>query len=242
MIFQQILNEESGCLSYLIGCGEAGKALVVDPGRDRVPEYLRLAAQEGPHDQPHPRDAHARRPHLGQSRPGRRDAGADPRSPGRRRRLRAPGRERRRRAPDRQRRASRSPTRRATRPTRSAVIGVGPVPWRGAVVRADGRHPVRRLRRTPGSRRRPRGGGRLGESAARAAAARRQRRGLSGPRRRLGVRQGDVGQVGLDDRLRAPLQPGAPASRPPGVRRLPHEGSAAEAAPRSRRSSARTRG
>ena len=33
MIFQQILNEESGCLSYLIGCGEAGKALVVDPGR-----------------------------------------------------------------------------------------------------------------------------------------------------------------------------------------------------------------
>src|SRR5206468_3307059 len=47
MIFQQILNEESGCLSYLIGCTEAGRALVVDPGRDRVPEYLRLAAQKG---------------------------------------------------------------------------------------------------------------------------------------------------------------------------------------------------
>jgi glyoxylase-like metal-dependent hydrolase (beta-lactamase superfamily II)/rhodanese-related sulfurtransferase len=47
MIFQQILNEESGCLSYLIGCGEAGKAMVVDPGRDRVPEYLRLAAKKG---------------------------------------------------------------------------------------------------------------------------------------------------------------------------------------------------
>src|SRR6266571_4541490 len=47
MIFQQILNEESGCLSYLIGCGEAGRALVVDPGRDRVPEYLRLAAKKG---------------------------------------------------------------------------------------------------------------------------------------------------------------------------------------------------
>src|SRR5438093_8471577 len=46
MIFQQILNEESGCLSYLIGCGEAGKALVVDPGRDRVPEYLCLAAKK----------------------------------------------------------------------------------------------------------------------------------------------------------------------------------------------------
>src|SRR4029434_7636948 len=46
MIFQQILNEESGCLSYLIGCSEAGRALVVDPGRDRVPEYLRLAAKK----------------------------------------------------------------------------------------------------------------------------------------------------------------------------------------------------
>jgi hydroxyacylglutathione hydrolase len=47
MIFQQILNEESGCLSYLIGCSEAGRALVVDPGRDRVAEYIRLAAKKG---------------------------------------------------------------------------------------------------------------------------------------------------------------------------------------------------
>src|SRR6267143_3511877 len=47
MIFQQILNEESGCLSYLIGCSEAGRALIVDPGRDRVHEYLRLAAKKG---------------------------------------------------------------------------------------------------------------------------------------------------------------------------------------------------
>jgi glyoxylase-like metal-dependent hydrolase (beta-lactamase superfamily II) len=47
MIFQQLLNEESGCLSYLIGCGQAGEAVVVDPGRDRVDEYLRLAARKG---------------------------------------------------------------------------------------------------------------------------------------------------------------------------------------------------
>ena len=47
MIFQQILNEESGCLSYLIGCGQAGRAIVVDPGRDRVHEYLRLARRRG---------------------------------------------------------------------------------------------------------------------------------------------------------------------------------------------------
>jgi hydroxyacylglutathione hydrolase len=47
MIFQQILNEESGCLSYLIGCGQAGRAIIVDPGRDRVHEYLRLARRRG---------------------------------------------------------------------------------------------------------------------------------------------------------------------------------------------------
>src|SRR5919198_2347172 len=47
MIFQQLANEESGCLSYLIGCGEAGQAIVVDPGRDRVNEYLRFARKKG---------------------------------------------------------------------------------------------------------------------------------------------------------------------------------------------------
>jgi glyoxylase-like metal-dependent hydrolase (beta-lactamase superfamily II)/rhodanese-related sulfurtransferase/TusA-related sulfurtransferase len=47
MIFQQFVNEDSGCLSYLIGCGEAGQAIVVDPGRDRVNEYLRLARKKG---------------------------------------------------------------------------------------------------------------------------------------------------------------------------------------------------
>src|SRR2546425_539050 len=47
MIFQQILNEESGCLSYLVGCGQAGRAVIIDPGRDRVHEYLRLARRRG---------------------------------------------------------------------------------------------------------------------------------------------------------------------------------------------------
>jgi len=47
MIFQQILNEESGCLSYLVGCGRAGEAVIVDPGRDRVHDYLRLAGRKG---------------------------------------------------------------------------------------------------------------------------------------------------------------------------------------------------
>src|ERR1051326_5483370 len=47
MIFQQLLNEESGCLSYLIGCTQAGQAIVVDPGRDRVAEYLGIARKKG---------------------------------------------------------------------------------------------------------------------------------------------------------------------------------------------------
>jgi hydroxyacylglutathione hydrolase len=47
MIFQQVVNEESGCLSYVIGCAEAGQAIVVDPGRDRVHEYLRFARKKG---------------------------------------------------------------------------------------------------------------------------------------------------------------------------------------------------
>ena len=47
MIFHQLANEESGCLSYLIGCGDAGQAIVVDPGRDRVNEYLRFARKKG---------------------------------------------------------------------------------------------------------------------------------------------------------------------------------------------------
>src|SRR5437667_413645 len=47
MIFHQLINEDSGCLSYLIGCGEAGEAAVVDPGRDRVDEYVRLARKKG---------------------------------------------------------------------------------------------------------------------------------------------------------------------------------------------------
>ena len=47
MIFQQILNEETGCLSYLIGCSEAGHAVVVDPGRDRIDDYVALARRKG---------------------------------------------------------------------------------------------------------------------------------------------------------------------------------------------------
>ena len=47
VIFQQILNEESGCLSYLIGCSQAGHAAIVDPARDRVDDYVAMARRKG---------------------------------------------------------------------------------------------------------------------------------------------------------------------------------------------------
>jgi hydroxyacylglutathione hydrolase len=47
MIFQQLVNDEAGCLSYLVGCERSGVALVVDPGRDRVSDYLTLARRRG---------------------------------------------------------------------------------------------------------------------------------------------------------------------------------------------------
>jgi hydroxyacylglutathione hydrolase len=47
VIFQQLLNEEAGCLSYLIGCSQAGQAFVVDPARDRVDDYVALARRKG---------------------------------------------------------------------------------------------------------------------------------------------------------------------------------------------------
>jgi glyoxylase-like metal-dependent hydrolase (beta-lactamase superfamily II)/rhodanese-related sulfurtransferase len=47
MIFQQLVNEDAGCLSYLIGCSQAGGAVVIDPARDRIDEYLRFARKKG---------------------------------------------------------------------------------------------------------------------------------------------------------------------------------------------------
>jgi hydroxyacylglutathione hydrolase len=47
MIFQQLINEEAGCLSYLIGCSRAGAAAIVDPGRDRLDDYVALARRKG---------------------------------------------------------------------------------------------------------------------------------------------------------------------------------------------------
>jgi hydroxyacylglutathione hydrolase len=47
MIFQQLVNEDAGCITYLIGCSQAGEAVVVDPGRDRVDDYVAWARRKG---------------------------------------------------------------------------------------------------------------------------------------------------------------------------------------------------
>ena len=46
MIFLQILEEQMGCATYLVGCGSNGTCAVVDPRADPEP-YLRAAADRG---------------------------------------------------------------------------------------------------------------------------------------------------------------------------------------------------
>jgi hydroxyacylglutathione hydrolase len=47
LFFRQLLNDESACASYLLGCKSRGKLAVVDPHSDRVDEYVALADAEG---------------------------------------------------------------------------------------------------------------------------------------------------------------------------------------------------
>jgi glyoxylase-like metal-dependent hydrolase (beta-lactamase superfamily II)/rhodanese-related sulfurtransferase len=47
MIFKVLANEASGCLTYLLGCQQAGLAAVVDPARTDVDRYVEMAAGLG---------------------------------------------------------------------------------------------------------------------------------------------------------------------------------------------------
>jgi glyoxylase-like metal-dependent hydrolase (beta-lactamase superfamily II) len=47
MYFRQILNDETACASYLLGCKSKGQLAVVDPHVDRVDEYVALAEAQG---------------------------------------------------------------------------------------------------------------------------------------------------------------------------------------------------
>lgn len=47
MYFRQLLNEASGCASYLLGCKTVGEFAVIDPHADLVAEYISRTETEG---------------------------------------------------------------------------------------------------------------------------------------------------------------------------------------------------
>jgi hydroxyacylglutathione hydrolase len=47
LFFRQLLNDESACASYLLGCKSRGQLAVVDPHVDLVDEYIALAKAQG---------------------------------------------------------------------------------------------------------------------------------------------------------------------------------------------------
>ena len=47
MYFRQLLNDETACASYILGCKTRGVLAVVDPHADLVDDYLELAASQG---------------------------------------------------------------------------------------------------------------------------------------------------------------------------------------------------
>jgi hydroxyacylglutathione hydrolase len=47
MFFRQLLNEETACASYLLGCPTHGRFAVVDPHADLVDDYIALAEAQG---------------------------------------------------------------------------------------------------------------------------------------------------------------------------------------------------
>ena len=229
VLFQQFVDDDLGCASYLVGDEDAGVAAIVDPPYAIEP-VLAEAAKREVRDRADDRDAHARRPPL-RPRPARaraRRADLDP--PGRRGGVRARSAGRRRRARARRRRPARDPHARA--PSRAHLPRRDrPLAGGRAVARADRRLALRRRRGPSGPRGRRAGGRRralpLAAAAARAAG---RRRGLPRPRRRLALRQGDELEGLLDDRLRAPLQPRAPDRARGRLRRRLGLGVGAEAA------------
>jgi hydroxyacylglutathione hydrolase len=47
MYFRQLLNDDTACASYLLGCKTVGRFAVVDPHIDLVDEYIALAEAQG---------------------------------------------------------------------------------------------------------------------------------------------------------------------------------------------------
>jgi len=47
MYFKQLVKEDLGCASYMVGCLNAGECAVIDPRLDMVDDILELAAAKG---------------------------------------------------------------------------------------------------------------------------------------------------------------------------------------------------
>ncbi len=47
VFFRQLLNDETACASYLLGCATFGQFAVIDPHVDLVDDYIALAASQG---------------------------------------------------------------------------------------------------------------------------------------------------------------------------------------------------
>jgi len=47
LFFRQLLNDETACASYLLGCASHGQLAVVDPHVDLVDDYIALAGAQG---------------------------------------------------------------------------------------------------------------------------------------------------------------------------------------------------
>jgi hydroxyacylglutathione hydrolase len=47
VFFRQLLNDETACASYVLGCKTSGELAVVDPHVDLIEEYVALAAAQG---------------------------------------------------------------------------------------------------------------------------------------------------------------------------------------------------
>ena len=212
MYFRQLLNDETACASYLLGCATYSQFAVVDPHVDLVDEYIaRAQAQDVPIVAVF--DTHVQADHVsgmpeGSSRaPARaRTCPPAPASSSTHHPL-ADGRGRHAREHGDPGDLDARPRARAPRLPRHR-----PPPRRGAVAGTDRRCAARRGRRPSGSAR----ARRAHRRAPRAELYRsltdelidapRSSRPLPLALLRVGLRPGSVGQPDLDDRVRAPPQ------------------------------------
>ena len=209
VLFQQFVDDDLGCASYLVGDEEAGVAAIVDPPFAIEPVLAEAARRDVRIVRTIETHTHA--DHLsGHGRLALEHAAADLDPPRRRGGVRTRSARGRHRDRARRGRAARDPHARtpsgAHLPRRDR-----PLARRRAVARPDRRLALRRRCGPPRSRGR-RAGGR-GGALSLAAALLELPDGVEvfpGPRRRLALRQGDELEGLLDDRLRTPLQRRAP--------------------------------